>query len=53
MKKMMTKFLMMNPDGDDDEDNTDDKDDDNNHDLLELEYYELEAATKGTPTKLL
>jgi hypothetical protein len=40
-------------DDDDDYDDTDDQDDDNNDDLLELEYYELEAATKGPPTELL
>jgi hypothetical protein len=61
MKKMMLmKFPMMNPDydnadndDDDDDDNTDDQDDDNNADLLALEYYELEDATKGPPTELL
>jgi hypothetical protein len=38
---------------DEDSDDTDDKDNDNNDDLLKLEYYELEAATKGPPTELL
>jgi hypothetical protein len=53
MKKMMTKFSMMNPTmiDTDDDDNTDDNDDDD--DLLALEYYEFEAATKGPPTDLL
>jgi hypothetical protein len=38
---------------DDDDDDTYDQDNDNGNDLLELEYYELEAATKGPPAKLL
>jgi hypothetical protein len=43
-------------DTDDDDDNDDDDDDDDDNDdddLLALEYYELEAATKGPPTDLL
>jgi hypothetical protein len=37
----------------DDTDDDDDNNDDDDGDLLALEYYEFEAATKGPPTNLL